>query len=198
MSVCSFLTMGLDPTCEALKKIGGVNKRVYIGQISDIDTITFGNDGEITVLTLNTGASLKPFVGKKEKHQGTYELTAGETINLFNQSVILGLYFESDVERAAINELVNVEDMFAFVETNSGVIETYGISNSTILGYDNFGLKATAGTGNGTGVLLNDDTIYRVTLSGNVPNLPMLFQPAQTLANALANLDSITLPNTAP
>lgn len=198
MSVCSFLTMGLDPSCEALKKIGGVNKRIYIGQISDITSIVFGGDGEITSFTLATGASLKPFVGKKEKHQGTYELTAGETINLFNQSVILGLYFESDAERAAINELVNVEDMFAFVETNSGVVECYGISNSTILGYDNFGLKATAGTGNGTGVLLNDDTIYRVTLSGNVPNLPMLVTPADPLATILSNLDSITLPNVAP
>jgi len=198
MSACSFLTLGLDPTCEALKKIGGVNKRIYIGQISDIDTITFGVDGEITAFTMLTGTSLKAFIGKKEKHQGTYELTAGETINLFNQSVILGLYFESDIERKAINELVNVEDMFAFVETNSGVIEAYGIANSTTLGYDNFGLKATAGTGNGTGVLINDDTIYRVTLSGNVPNLPMLYQPASTLASNLTGLDTITYPNTAP
>lgn len=198
MATCSFLTVGLDPSCEALKKLGGVNKRIYIGQIDDIDTITFGVDGEITAFTLTTGKSLKAFVGKKEKHQGTYELTAGETINLFNQSVILGLYFESDEERKAINELVNVEDMFAFVETNSGVIETYGIANSTTLGYDNFGLKATAGTGNGTGVLINDDTIYRVTLSGNVPNLPMLFKPATALATNLTELDSITLPNVAP
>ena len=191
MATCSYLTLGLDPSCEALKKLGGVNKRVWIGQIDDIDTITFGVDGEITAFTLLAGKTLKAFIGKKEKHQGTYELTAGETINLFNQSVVLALYFESDLERKAINELVNVEDMFVFIETNSGVIETYGIANSTSLGYDNFGLKATAGTGNGTGVLINDETTYRVTLSGNVPNLPMLYKPASPLASVIADLDAM-------
>lgn len=191
MATCSYLTLGLDPSCEALKKLGGVNKRVWIGQIDDIASITFGVDGEITALTLAMGKTLKAFIGKKEKHQGTYELTAGETINLFNQSVTLALYFESDLERKAVNELVNVEDMFVFVETNSGVIESYGIANSTSLGYDNFGLKATAGTGNGTGILINDETAYRVTLSGNVPNLPMLYKPASPLASAIADLDSM-------
>lgn len=194
MANCSFLTMNLDPSCEALKKIGGVNKRIYIGQISDIDTITFGGDGEITAFTLLAGKFLKTFIGKKEKHQGTYELTVGETVNLFNQAVILALYFEKDEERMAVNELVNVEDMFCFVETNSGVIEGYGLSNSSLLGYDNFGLKATAGTGNGTGVLINDDTVYRVTLSGNVPNLPMLYKPASPLASAIADLDAMVMP----
>ena len=191
MATCSYLTLGLDPSCEALKKLGGVNKRVWIGQIDDIDTITFGVDGEITAFTLLLGKTLKAFIGKKEKHQGTYELTAGETINLFNQSVTLALYFESDLERKAVNELVNVEDMFIFVETNSGVIESYGIANSTTLGYDNFGLKATAGTGNGTGILINDETAYRVTLSGNVPNLPMLYKPASPLASVIADLDAL-------
>ena len=198
MPTCSFLTIGLDPTCEALKKLGGANKRIWIGQISDIDTVTFGVDGEITAFTLLTGKSLKAFIGKKEKHQGTYELTAGETVNLFNQAAILALYFETDLERKAVNELVNVEDMFAMIETNAGSIEVFGISNSSVLGYDNFGLKATAGTGNGTGVLINDDTVYRVTLSGNVPNLPMRYKPADTLANNITGLDTITYPNLAP
>lgn len=193
MANCSFLTLGLDPSCEALKKLGGLNKRVYVGQISDIDSVTFGVDGEITGLTLLLGATLKKFIGKKEKHQGTYELTAGDTINLFNQAVILALYFEFDVERKAVNELVNVEDMFVLVETNAGHIEAYGIANSTSLGFDNFGLKATAGTGNGTGVLINDDTVYRVTMSGNVPNLPMLYKPADTLANNIIGLDAVSI-----
>lgn len=193
MAACSFLTVGLDPSCEALKKLGGVNKRVYIGQLSDIDTITFGVDGEITALTLLVGATLKQFIGKKEKNQGTYELVAGDTINLFNQSAILALYFDSDAERAAINQLVNVEDMFCIYETNAGHLEVMGIANSSTLGYDNFGLKATAGTGNGTGILINDDTSYKVTLSGNVPNLPMLFEPANTLAANITYLDSISL-----
>lgn len=193
MAACSFLTVGLDPSCDALKKLGGVNKRVWIGQLSDIDTITFGVDGEITAFTLLVGATLKRFYGKKEKNQGTYELVAGETINLFNQAAILALYFNDDAERSAINQLVNVEDMFMFIETNAGNIETYGIANSSSLGYDNFGLKATAGTGNGTGILINDDTSYKVTLSGNVPNLPMLFKPADTLANNINGLDAISL-----
>jgi hypothetical protein len=195
---CNFLTIGLDPSCEALQGLGGVNKRIWIGAINDIDTITFGTNGEVTALTLVTGSSLKAFIGKKEKHQGTYELTAGDTVNLFNQSVILALYFNDDLERKAINELVNAEDMFGLVQTNAGGIEVYGIANNSNFDFRSFGLEATAGTGNGTGVLINDDRVYRVTMSGNVPNLPMLFKPAVTIENNIIALDAVTYPNTAP
>jgi hypothetical protein len=198
MASCNFLTRNLIPSCEALQAVGGVNLLIRVGQLDDIDTITFGADGEIVTFSLLTGKSLKAFSGKKEKHQGTYELTAGETVNLFNQSAILALYFRNDAERSAVNELVNSENMFAFLQTNDGVIEAYGISNKALLDFASFGLEATAGTGNGTGVLINDDKVYRVTLSSNVPNLPMTYKPADTLANNLIGLNSITFPNLAP
>lgn len=198
MAACNFLTRNLIPSCEALQGIGGVNPLIRVGQLDDIDTITFGADGQILTFTLLTGKSLKAYSGKKEKHQGTYELTPGETVNLFNQSAILALYFRSDPERAAVNELVNGENLFAFIQTNDGVIEAYGISNKALLDYASFGLEATAGTGNGTGVLINDDKVYRVTLSGNVPNLPMTYKPLQTLAVNIAELELITFPNLAP
>jgi len=198
MAVCNFLTRDLRPGCPSLKALGGVDKLIRIGQLTDIDTITFGADGQILTYTMVTGSSLKGFEGKKEKHQGTYELTTGETVNLFNQAVILALYFTTDAERSAINELVNAEDMFAFVVDNSGQIEAYGISNSTLLKFDAFGLKGTAGTGNGTGVLINDDRAYRVTMSGNVPNLPMTYKPLVALTVSIAELDTLTFPNVAP
>lgn len=194
MANCNFLTRNLDPSCAALKGLGGVDKEIRIGQLDDIDTITFGADGQVLTLTLKVGKGVKGFIGKKEKHQGTYELTTGDTVNLFNQSVILALYFQNDAERAAINELVNVEDMFAFIQTNTGVIEVYGISNSAILDFRNFGLKCSAGAGNGTGVAINDDKVYRVTLSGSVPNLPMTYKPANTLAANLTELALVTYP----
>lgn len=195
---CNFLTIGLDPSCEALQGLGGVNKRIWIGAIADIDTITFSANGDVLTFSMVTGSSLKAFIGKKEKHQGTYELTAGDTVNLFNQSVILALYFNDQVERKAINELVNAEDMFAFVQTNAGGIEMYGVASNPDYDFASFGLEATAGTGNGTGVLINDDRVYRVTMSGNVPNLPVLYKIADTIANNIIGLDSITYPNTAP
>lgn len=198
MATCAFLTRDLIPTCEALTALGGVNKTILVGQVSDINTIAFGVDGEIITFSLVTGASLKSFSGKKEKNQGTYELVAGETVNLFNQAVILSLYFYNDAERAAINQLVNAEDMFCIVQTNAGQLEVYGIANGALLDYAAFGLEGTAGTGNGTGILINDDKSYKVTLSGNVPNLPMTFLPTNTLAANLVTLGLITYPNTQP
>lgn len=42
----------------------GINGRVWIGMVADIDTttLTFGTDGDVTAFGLNSGASLKKFV----------------------------------------------------------------------------------------------------------------------------------------
>ena len=185
---CVSLLDSLDPSCSALKKVGGVNRRVYIGQLSQLSS--YGQDTttkDITAITLgscgSTSYKLKKFSGKKYKNNGTYELTVGENVNVVMQSAILVLYHFTSRDKEKIEQLFNAEDLFVIFENNAGQVEVWGIE---------FGLNASAGSG-GTGVLLNDPTAFTITLSGEQSTLSRIFNvgPTSTLAQNLAYLDAI-------
>lgn len=59
MACVPSLLKGVQGSCAAIKKVGGLNKRIYIGTIGDIDTVTFGaNDANsITGITFNSPAT---------------------------------------------------------------------------------------------------------------------------------------------
>lgn len=198
--------MGLDPSCDALKKLGGLAKRVWIGQLSQlaafsVDSGTLDIDG--LTMAPNPDASpaadfkLKKFIGKKLKHSATTPVEVGENINVFNQTVNLVLFHYTSQEKAAIEELVNVEDAFVLVETFAGQIEVYGIdTEGTASSEDPLGgLNCTAGDGS-TGVALNDPTQFTITLSGQHRIMSRIFNregsPAATLALNIAYLDAIS------
>lgn len=181
MATCIDLLQGLDPSCFALNKAGGVNKRVWIGQLSQLAGYTTDGNGYITNISLNSYETLYKFVGKRDKNSGMYEGTIGENVNTFNQSVTLELYHGSPTERNAIAELYNADDVFCFLETNAGQIEVFGID---------LGLNASALSG-GTGTLLNDKTSTTLTLSGEQKTMPKLFMSVD-LATSISYLDSIS------
>lgn len=197
---CNNLTKGLDPTCEALKKLGGLAKRVWIGQLSQLDGYTV-NESTLDIAALDMALSgsvpytLKKFIGKKLKNNANSELVVGENINVFNQSVILILYHKTSLETAAIEELAVAEDVFVIVETQAGDIEVYGIDTNGLASSDDplGGLNGSAGTG-GTGTALNDSTGYTLTLSGQHRIIKRNFNvsPTATLAQNIAYLDAIS------
>lgn len=201
---CNNLTRGLDPTCDALKKLGGLAKRVWVGQLSQLDGFEVETTTlDLKALTMNTDTSVSPavpftlkkFIGKKLKHSATTPVEVGENINVFNQTVNLVLFHYTSLEKAAIEELVNVEDAFVLVETFAGQIEVYGIdtegseSSEDPLG----GLNCTAGEG-GTGVALNDPTQFTITLSGQHRIMSRIFNisTSATLAENIEYLDNIS------
>lgn len=197
---CDNLTIGLDPSCEALKKLGGLAKRVFIGQLSQLSEYTVNEttlDIEALVMDDSTSpvSTLKKFIGRKLKHSTTTPLEVGENINVFNQTVALVLYAKTSLEKSAIEALSNAEDVFAIVEEMGGDLVVYGIdtqgsaSSSDPLG----GLNASAGEG-GSGVLLNDSTAYTLTLSGQHRIMSRNFNitPTATLAQNIAYLDAIS------
>lgn len=197
---CKNLTRGLDPTCDALKKHGGLAKRVYVGQLSQLEGYTVNEDTldiETLDMALNGSSdyTLKKFIGKKLKHNATTPVEVGENINVFNQTVALVLFHFTSLEKAAIEELVNAEDLFVLVETFGGQIEVYGIDTE---GSENSedplgGLNCSAGEG-GTGTALNDPTQYTVTLSGQHRIMCRIFNISSTatLAQNIAYLDAIS------
>ena len=191
MANCVDLLQGLDPSCDALNKVGGVNKRVWIGQLSQLDETakyTTDADGYIDVINMATlGSSpetLKKFYGKKKKNSTALEGVIGKNINTINQSVTLALYYSTPDEREAIENLYNADDVFVAIEGNYGAIEIYGID---------LGLNASALTG-GLGALLNDNTAVIITLSDEQLTLPKQFKsaPSATLADDITYLDGIS------
>lgn len=197
---CTNLTRGLDPSCEALKKLGGVAKRVWVGQLSQLDSYEVeGSTLDIKSLTMALESpgdyTLKKFIGRKLKNSATSPIEVGENINVFNQTVNLVLYYKTSLELSAIEGLVNAEDLFVLLENMDGDIEVYGIDTEGTGSSDDplGGLNASAGDG-GTGTALNDSTAYTVTLSGQHRVIKRIFNisTSATLAQNIAYLDAIS------
>jgi hypothetical protein len=186
---CIDLIRGVNPSCDAQNKVGGINKRVWIGQLNMLNasaSYTEDVNGYVNSLNLLSVASipytLKKFIGKKSKNSTTNEVVVGENTNTVNQSTILALYYSTPTEREAIEALINADDVFVAVQGQYGGIEIYGLD---------FGLNCTAGTG-GLGALLNDNTAFVVTLSGEQLGLPKQFLVGGTLANTITYLEGIS------
>lgn len=52
---CNELIRGINPNCEATRKPGGLNKRIYVGLLSDLSAVTFGSGNLVTALTFLSG-----------------------------------------------------------------------------------------------------------------------------------------------
>ncbi len=184
---CAELLAGLDPSCEALNKIGGVAKRVWIGQVDQRASYTVDGTSKAvnTVLMkeLSTGVfyQLFKFIGKRDKHDFGAVGTGGENAPTYEHTGILTLYAFSQLEQNKIEDLFKADDLFCFIETYSGQIKVYGIDKG--LNGTNLEVKE--------GVLPNDPTSIKVTLVGIEMKMPMIFNTATgTLAANITYLDA--------
>jgi hypothetical protein len=187
---CAFLSNNLDPSCEALKKIGGNAKSVYMGHTGDLATCTFATEGDIATMTLDASTYLYKYTSKAEKISITYNVTPGANVNTFLHEIKIPLYHASQAERKMIQDLCLAEDLFIIVQELSGVLTVLGINNTTTGEFDEFGLKTTAGEG-GSGTTIQDDTAYTVTLTRDLPNMPMQYKPGTALATNITALDAL-------
>jgi hypothetical protein len=192
MAGCNVLTKGINPNCEATRKPGGLNKRVYVGLLSDLASVTFGTGNIVSALSFNDDAGLVKFIGKREKHNTAMTLEVGENFNLRNHAVNLVAYYNTSAELEALDQLIDVEGAFMIAETNSGEIEVWGMNIGS--NFANFGLKASAIEG-GSGTAIVDSNIYTLSMTGNHENLQAYFKssPTATLAENLAILDALVL-----
>lgn len=187
---CVDLLRGIDPDCGALRKAGGLNKRIYVGLLSDLSAVTFGTGNLVTGLTFTATKGLKKFIGKREKHNSVMALEIGENFNLRNHGVNLVAYYNTALELEALDSLVDVEGAFMIVETNSGELEVWGMNKGS--NFANFGLKASALDG-GSGTAIVDSNIYTLAMNGNHENLQLYFADveAENLAENIAILDAL-------
>lgn len=178
---CNDLLAGIIPGCDAVNKVGGLNKRVWIGKKDNI-TYSTDNAGYVNSVTMATVSSLTSklykFIGKRDKNNASWPMTSGENINTFNHTVVLALFYSTPTELLALESLCNSDDLVVFIQGNDDRIVALGLEN---------GLNASAGEG-GTGTLLNDSTAYNVTLTGESRYMPKYFSINGTTATIAANI----------
>lgn len=180
---CDDLTANLAPTCEAIKKPGGLDKRVWIGLVNDLDGITFGTGNEINDFTFAADKGFITATGKMEKNNASLALNVGENVNMRTQSFNFVSYYLTADDLADIDQLIDQEQLFVCAETNAGTIEVFGINNSDA--FNNFGLQCTAIEG-GSGTAKIDSSQIALTFSGDFQNLQMRFTDAAAMTPGLA------------
>lgn len=190
---CNELTRGINPNCEATRKAGGLNKRIYVGLLADLTAVTFGTGNAVTAFTFAANKGFVKLIGKREKHNSVMALEVGENFNLRNHGVNLVTYYNTPEELEALDALIDVEGAFAVVETNAGELEVWGMNKGS--NFANFGLKASAIDG-GSGTAFTDSNIYTLSMNGNHENLQMYFASVpgtSTLIEDIAILDGLTI-----
>lgn len=186
---CATLTLGVQASCAAVKKVGGINKKVRLGLLEDLASVTYGTGNIVTAFTFKDGKGLVTYDGRKEKNSSGVELEKGENVNLRIQTLNILVYTSTAAEVTTLDELLDAEQLFAVVDPNSGPLEVYGLNKTDYLGY---GLSTTAYTQN-SGVVLNDSSAHNVTISGGHTNLALHYNPSVSKTVNNAALDALTI-----
>lgn len=195
---CNELTRGINPNCEATRKPGGLNKRLYIGLLTDLDAITFGTGNLVTGFTFKAGKGFVKVIGKREKHNSTMALEVGDNFSLRNHGINAVIYYNTPLELEALDAIIDVESAFVIAETNAGELECWGVNKGA--NFLNFGLKPSAVEG-GSGTAITDSNIYTLSFAGNHENLQLYFGALEaetpfdplTLAENIALLDGLVV-----
>jgi len=183
------LLVGVQASCNAVKKVGGLDKRIYVASVDDLSAVTIGTGNEVTAFTFKADKGFVKYVGKREKNSAGSDIEVGENVNLRNQTVSMAVYYETKEDLAALDTLIDTERVFVVVETNPGSLEVFGINK---VNFSAYGLKVTANPGS-SGLVLNDSTAFVPVLSGGFTNLQLLYNPGTALATNITALDAQTI-----
>jgi hypothetical protein len=186
---CNELTRGINPSCQAIKKPGGLNKTLLVGLLDDLEGVTFGSGNLVTGFSFAADKGFVKFIGKREKHNSTMGLEVAENFNLRTQGINLVCYYLDPEELEAIDKLIDAEGVFVVAQTNSGELEVWGLNKGP--NFKDFGLKAASIDG-GSGTAITDPNVYTLGLSGSLENLQLYFEAnsENTLAQNLAALEA--------
>lgn len=196
-----FTLSGLPLSCTAAKAPAGLEGRVWIGFRNELDSITFGTNGDITVLTMAATKKLYSFVSEKRLHMPKQSLIPGAKIALFKHEIQLVLKAKSAAERKPIELLEQAEKMFVLYETVGGQIVSAGIDQhpyKTDLD-DERGMKALTSEQTDGGANVNDDVSFKVTMDGTFYNKQKLVTSISAttghtvLSVLIADLDALTV-----
>ena len=161
MADCGILNgVGID--CTDLKKVGGVKKTLFVGNIGDLTTspYTIDGDGYVTAINFNTYAGLYEFTGRKASHsfgsEGSKQSPGGNSF--WTQTANIKLFPSTPTDDDTIEDLF-VSETFAIFEDNNQQFFLLGAYNGLDGTTDTFntGQEAASDIGN-TFVLTGEET----------------------------------------
>ena len=164
MAEC-LINAGLSTTCDKKKRVGGVKKRLWIGNISELESIAYVGDdpkGAILDFTMASTTMTYVFEGFKQSHSGGYTWTPQTGGNGYWQHDVFTKFLADTAAEKAILEDLAVSDVFIILETNSEEFLFYGFKN---------GLQQTEGVQN-SGAEFGSDTTDQLTFTGAELTMP--------------------------
>ena len=191
MDCVTSLELGLDGSCEAVKKAGGTADFMYAGSVKDVESITVDTDGGITAITMKTNKGLVKFVGKMKKNSAEETITPeGEgNVNIYVHTAKPVLYHFTQADRKAIEQLFALDKAFFIVPTRAKQFLIYGLSKDADT-FTSYGMTISEGSDN-TGLLLNDMAAQTATFTGELEHKAVIFNESDTYANNLSAIDAL-------
>lgn len=159
------ITSGISINCDALKRVGGVNKRAYVFNLSNLldDKYTIDGDGYVTAINFDPYGGLYEIVSDKFSHSGGYSAVLNSGGNTFFQhEVLIKAFSDTPAEDSVIEDLA-VADVGVILETNNQEFLLYG-------GFS--GLRLSEGSQN-TGAEFGSDITDQITLQGGETSKPL-------------------------
>jgi len=159
------VTVGIDLTCDDLRRLGGLNNRFWVYAPSDVTVDPLSIEGYVEGLTFGTGTNSITFSSPDNSCSAGWEAVSAEGGNkFFNHTVAIKLISTTPDDDATIEEML-VAKMAVIVETQNQEFLIYGINN---------GLKTTEGAQN-SGAEDASDTTDSLTLTGGDKLKPKRF-----------------------
>ena len=130
---CQGITMGAVANCDVPLQ-PGVRQRVIIGNLDDIETITYDvtKTNLITDITMKTATQAWEFEGLRTSISASWELVASENAANYNHLVNLSVYDMSSEQKLSLQGMA-WERTFAIVENRNdaslgdSIFEAYGL-----------------------------------------------------------------------
>lgn len=170
------ITSGIGLSCSDLKRIAGVNKRLWLFNIDDLRTGIDVTQTTITNLNLITYALLYKFEGSKYTHSAEAKLLRSDAGNVSWEHTVNIRINNTTGAEDQILEAMGIAELGCILQTNNNDFLIYGASN---------GLTCMEAS-DPTGVKSGDDEFTTIKLLGNEPTLPKrLILPAGTSGNSV-------------
>jgi hypothetical protein len=187
------ITSGIGLSCSDLKRVAGVNKRVWLFNIDDLRTPIDTTQTFLTTLNFNTYALIYKFEGVKYSHSAESKLLKSDNGNASWQHTVNLNINNTSFTEDQILEALAIAEVGAIVQTNNQEFLVYGGGN---------GLTCIDQT-DPTGVKANDNEMTTVVLQGTETStykrllVPAgangnIFQSTLFYLNAISNINITT------
>lgn len=184
------LTVSISPACAAVNKRGGIAPDFYVGTTSDVESVTYdGTVGFISGITFKTDKGLIKVNSERAVHTYTEPIqdSGKGGLDLFQQTFTPKIYYSTQAEINAIQDIVSIKNAFVIFEDANGTFKVAGIAkNGESL--ETFALSVTGGD-DPTGTELIDETVQTLIISGDMPNKAIKFGEGTETASNRSTLD---------